>query len=91
MTYFEFFRSLLRNVEFHTGSHLIRVRQLVTIRFEDLHILIGVAVEVLADLREAVARLHRVRPLWRYRGPTGYLGSPCRRLNVRNCSRSSVT
>ncbi len=43
--------ALLRNVENLTRLNLVRIVQLVSIRLKDLLILVGVSVELLADLR----------------------------------------
>src|SRR6185503_14933035 len=39
---------------------LVRILQLVSIRIEDLHVLVGFAIEFLADLRQRIAGLHSV-------------------------------
>ena len=44
-----------------SGLDLVRVLQFISIR--DLLVLIGIAVELLADLRAIIARLHRIGPI----------------------------
>ena len=46
---------LVGNIQLLPDLNLVRVFQFVAIRVEDLHVLVGVAVELFADLRERVA------------------------------------
>jgi ActR/RegA family two-component response regulator len=48
------------NVQGLSRFDLVRIGQLIAIGLEDLHVLVGVAVELLADLRQRIARLDRV-------------------------------
>src|SRR5262245_3472938 len=49
------------NGQYLTDLDLVRVLQLVLVGVEDLHVLVGVAVVLLADLRQRVALLDGVR------------------------------
>src|SRR5580704_11102555 len=51
---------LLWNDQFDAGLDVIRVSHLVFIGFENFHVFVGVAVELLADFGEAVTGLHLV-------------------------------
>src|SRR5205823_3293101 len=52
--------SLLRDHQFLARLNAVGTLQTVAVRFEDLHVLVRAAVELFADLRQRVARLHRV-------------------------------
>lgn len=49
-----------RNRKLLSNLDLVRIVQLIRVRFEDLHVGIGVAIEFLGDLREGIARLHGI-------------------------------
>src|SRR5262249_25603027 len=54
-------RVLLRNYKLLAGLDFVRIGELVLVGFEDFHVLVGVAVELLADFGKAVAGLNGVR------------------------------
>src|SRR4051794_22156622 len=53
-------KKLLWNDQGLTDLNLVRVIQLVTVRFEDLHVVVCIAIELFRDLRKSIAGLNRV-------------------------------
>lgn len=53
---------LVRNYQLLTRSNLVRIAQAVTIGFKNLHILISIAVKLLADLGQGISGFDGIRP-----------------------------
>src|SRR5262249_17168620 len=49
-----------RNLQFLSGVHVVWIFKFVFICIEDAHVIVGISIELLADLRQCISWLHDV-------------------------------